>query len=92
MLGLYCFEQSLFCSENLDCRGGAFGQVDQASRVADESGSHYFSHHCCEVGSQGLHSVLQVLSQVSFVVSQFKDLVTKRPDVLLVSLADFSSH
>ena len=60
--------------------------------MADQTCTYQLTDNCSQVGSQSLHSVLEILWKVGSVVSEFQNLVTKSNDVFLISLTDFSSH
>lgn len=85
-------EQGLLGTQNLDGGGWALRQVDQAASMADQSRAHKLSDHAGEVGSQSLHPVLEILLEGSPVIGQLNNLVTQRPNELLIDLADFSTH
>jgi hypothetical protein len=85
-------EESLLRSENLHRRGRVLGKVHQATSVADESRTDQLADQRRQVGSNGLHSVPQVVGQLRSVLGDGDDLVAERVDVAHVGIGDFGTH
>lgn len=81
MFRLQRSEQCLFGTQDLDRRSGVFGQVHQASRVADEPCSDQFTNQSRQVRCDSLHSVPQVVGKLDSVLGDGDDLVAKRVNV-----------
>lgn len=59
LLGLQRSEESFFSSEDLNCRGGVLGQVEEGTSVGDEAGADELTEENSQVGSNRGHSVLK---------------------------------
>lgn len=75
VLRLQSAEQSFFSSENLDSTGGMFGKIEQATSVADKTGTDKLSNESCQIGCNGTHTVPQVFSKLCSVLGDRDDLV-----------------
>jgi hypothetical protein len=92
VLGLERSEQGLLGTQDLDSRGGVLGEVHQASGVADQSSTDKLTNERGEVGRDSLHSVSEVVGQLSSVLGDRDDLITKGVDVSHIGVGDLGTH
>ena len=92
VFGLERSEQGLLSTQDLNSRGGVLGEVHQASGVADQSSTNKLADESGKVGRDSLHSVSEVVGQLSTVLGDRDDLVTKGVDVSHIGVGDLGTH
>lgn len=91
-LSLQCAEESLLGTENLNGGGWLLSKVDQAAGVRDQLGTDELTNELGEVGSDGGHTVLEVLGKVSTVVGDGNDLTGESLEMAFIISSDLSTH
>ena len=91
-LGLQGTEESLLSTENLNSRGGIFGEVGQGTGVGDQTGTDHLADQGRQVGGNVVHLGDQVLVQLLSVVGQVNDALGKVLNIDHVDLGDVSTH
>lgn len=92
VFGLQSSEQSLLSTQDLNSGSGVLGQVHQATSVADESSTDKLTDQSSQVGSDGLHSVPEVVGKLGSVFGDGDDLVTERVDVGHIRVGNLGTH
>jgi hypothetical protein len=60
--------------------------------MGDESCTNEFPNHCGEIWRHHLHPILEVLVELSSVVSEFNDLLSKTDNMAFIVLCDLGTH
>lgn len=81
VLGFKGTEQSFLSTENLYCTSWMFCEAQQTASVADQPCSNKFPHESSEVGSNRIHAVSEVFSELSAVGGDGDNLVAEGIDV-----------
>ena len=84
-------EQRLLGSQNLHGGRGELGEIEQRTGVSDETRSDQFADHDREIGSDGVHAILQVFEELDTISSEIQDLCSEFLDVLEIAIADIRS-
>lgn len=92
VLGLEGAEEGLLGTEDLNGGGGVLGQVDERTGVSDETSADELAHHHGQVGSDGLHAVLEVVVELRAVLVDVEHLRAQVLDVEDILLADLRTH
>jgi len=85
-------KEGFFGSEDLDCRGRLFGEIDEITGMGDETGADEFADEGREVGRYGSHAGAEVIIKLGTIFGERYDLVDEQEDVVEIGLRDFSSH
>ena len=84
-------EQRLLSAQNLHGGGWELGEIEQRTGVSDETRSDQFADHDGEIGSDGVHAILQVFEELDTISSEIQDLCSEFLDVLEIAIADIRS-
>ena len=65
VLGLQSTEEGLFSTEDLNGTGRVFGKTEQTASMADESCTDELTDQSGKVGSNSVHTIAKVFSELS---------------------------